>query len=421
MSNGIERPLFGFDLSTVPDIDFAQKDVSIIESQVVTNYENYWYLITRINKTLGRADPVRLFLLNVVYQLCVQRSIIDSTGKQNLIKYARGDNLDNIGARWGPTRGKRLPATSASCMLRFSLSAALPIEAVIPYNTLAQSNSEIQFGTIREVIIPVGQLTVDVPATAVQVGSLGNNLLPGQINQLVSWNAPFLIQVTNITETSGGSERETDDRFRMRIWMAPESFSVAGPYGAYEYWTSSANSNITDVSIWSAPEVAGQVFVYFLMEGGRLPTQDEREQVYAVVNADDIRPLTDWVHAGIGEDEGGAPEVVLYHIDATFYIDQAKAVFAEQIRAGVETAFERYKIWQRSEIGRDINPSVMIQMLMNAGAKRISLRSPNLDPFNPNNIITPRQVAREDGTSELIYGGLEKKDIEEPLIKPLLK
>ena len=32
-----------------------------------------FYLITKINKTLGRGDPVRLFLLSIIYQIVVQR------------------------------------------------------------------------------------------------------------------------------------------------------------------------------------------------------------------------------------------------------------------------------------------------------------------------------------------------------------
>src|SRR6266850_3011754 len=124
MSNGTALPLFGFDSTIIPDIDFCQKDASVIESDVITNYESLFYLVTRINKTLGRADPVRLFLLTIIYQIVVQRSIVDSTGKENLLKYSHGANLDNLGAKWG-VRGGRLQPTSAVTTLRFSLSSPL--------------------------------------------------------------------------------------------------------------------------------------------------------------------------------------------------------------------------------------------------------------------------------------------------------
>ena len=32
-------PLFGFDPSIVPDIDFCVKDASVVESDVITKYE----------------------------------------------------------------------------------------------------------------------------------------------------------------------------------------------------------------------------------------------------------------------------------------------------------------------------------------------------------------------------------------------
>src|SRR5271166_89918 len=110
-------PLFGFDSSVVPDIDFCVKDASLVESDVITNYERLFYTLTQIRKTLARGDPVRLLLLSIIYQIVVQRSIVDSTGKKKLLKYSVGPNLDNLGARWGPTRGRRTQPTKAKTTL----------------------------------------------------------------------------------------------------------------------------------------------------------------------------------------------------------------------------------------------------------------------------------------------------------------
>ena len=65
------------------------------------------------------------------------------------------------------------------------------------------------------------------------------------------------------------------------------------------------------------------------------------------------------------------------------------------------------RLWQRSEIALDINPSKMIEMLMTAGAKRVTLVSPLLD--DPANVINERQIAYETKSSFLHYGGLEDK------------
>jgi phage-related baseplate assembly protein len=397
--------LFGFDLSIVPDIDFAVKDASVIQSEVITNYEEYFYLITQINKTLTRADPVRLFLMTVIYQLVVQRSIIDTTGKQNLIKYSREKNLDNLGARWGPTRGIRLQAKKSSTILRFELATSLAIDVIIPYNTIAQTNSGVRFATIVEGIIRAGDLFVEAAAECEIAGSVGNGFVPGQINDLVSSSGPFVIDVANIVTTSGGYDTESDDRFRARVWMAPESFSVAGPYGAYEYWAASANADIIDVSIYSDPTIAGQVWIYPLMAGGRLPTQIEKDQVYAICNNEWIRPLTDWVFVK-------DLEIVPYHRACTFWITDTKALFAEEIRQGVYKAYDDYTYWQKSTVGLDINPNELTKVLVNAGAKRVYYegQQPN-DPLpwhTPFTVLDEQQLAVEDNPGfGLIYGGLE--------------
>jgi phage-related baseplate assembly protein len=390
-------PLFGYDSSHIPDIDFCQKDASVIESDVITNYENLYHLVTKINKTLGRADPVRLFLLTIIYQIVTQRSIIDSTGKENLLKYSHGANLDNLGAKWG-VRGQRLQATNATTFLRFSLSNQLTSTSPIPLGTIAQSGSGIRFATTQEGIIPPGGLFIDLPATALIVGKSANGLVPGQINQLISWNSPFLVAVSNTVTTSGGADVENDEHFRARIWMAPESFSCAGPYGAYEYFAASANPDIIDVSVWSDAAHAGQVYIYPLMTGGRWPTQAECDQVYAVCNAKNIRPLTDQVFVE-------PPAAVAYTCNVKYWIKTADAQFSADIENKVGQAYSDYLIWQGGKIGRDVNPSKLDQMIVGAGAKRtdISEASSGFE-FT---IVNPQSVAVVNPASALTYMGLE--------------
>jgi phage-related baseplate assembly protein len=395
-------PLFGYDSSAVPDIDFCVKDASKVQSDVLTNYENFFYLETQIKKTLGRGDPVRLFMLTVIYQLVVQRSVVDSTGKQNLLKYSVGDNLDNLGARWGPTRGRRTPPTKAKTTLRFGLSALQNIPIVVPQGTIAQTNDNHQFETDRPLTIPVQTLTGDVPASAINPGTEYNGFVTGQVNSIVQIASPFVTSVTNTTTTSGGAPLEQDPRFRARIWFAPESFSVAGPMEAYQYWGGSANSLIIDISAYSAPEIAGEVHLYTLMEGGILPTQDELDQVYAACNDRRIRPLTDYVFSE-------EPAVISYDIGAYFYIGEENIGFQADIIAKVADALAEYIYWQRTKIGRDVNPSKFIQYIMNAGAKWVDIPdAPDAVVTDPGPVFTKvnmRSVAQEL-TVNLVYGGV---------------
>src|SRR5258705_1786751 len=398
MSNGTQLPLFGFDSTVVPDIDFCQKDASVIESEIITNYEQSYNSITKQNKTLARADPVRLLLLSIIYQFVVQRSVVDSTGKENLIKYAHGDDLDNIGALYGPDRGSRLKSTYASTTIRFSLAdnITLTSDSVVPQDTLVQTSNGIQFATDQSVVISAGATFADVNATAVEIGSVANGFVAGQINGLVQWSAPFLVTAANITTSGGGSDVEEDDHYRARIWMAPESFSTAGPKEAYEYWAASANSNISDVSVWSDAAHAGQVYVYPLMTGGVLPDSNVIAQVYAKCNADDIRPLTDQLFVQ-------APIINQVTANMEYWIDNANAQFEASIMAAVQAAFQDWITWQSSEIGLDIVPSKAIQKMIDAGAKRVAVTTPVFT------VIDEKTLAVIDPASVLTYGGLEEK------------
>ncbi|HAN7490845.1 TPA: baseplate J protein, partial [Escherichia coli] len=70
------------------------------------------------------------------------------------------------------------------------------------------------------------------------------------------------------------------------------------------------------------------------------------------------------------------------------------------IQSEVEKAIDEYKQWQRSVMGRDINPDEIIQRLKNAGAKRLEISSPVFT------VIGETQVARERNIN-CQYAGLE--------------
>lgn len=89
-------------------------------------------------------------------------------------------------------------------------------------------------------------------------------------------------------------ESEDDDRFRRRIQLAPEAFSVAGPEGAYQYHVLTVAPWARDVSaIMSQP---GVVRVTVLRAGDDpIPSEAERETIRLHLQNEAIRPLTDVV------------------------------------------------------------------------------------------------------------------------------
>ena len=332
----------------LPDINFAEKDVATITAEVIARFEK------DSGRTLFPGDPLRLLVLTFIYYLSLQRNNIDFAGKQNLLRYTKDGFIQNIAALVGV---EQLQPRAAVTKLKFTLSTTLPSPTIIPSGTRATPGNKISFATTESVEIPAGQLSVVAHAQCTKPGTIGNGFLPGQINRLTDSFA-FNYSVENIEESQGGADLEDIESLRERIRLAPESFSTAGPYGAYVYWAKTANQLIIDVSVESPSP--GVVEIIPLMQGGEIPTQAVLDEVYAICSADHRRPLTDHVIVR-------KPEVVKYSLDFTYFISRSNAAMGLNIQQRVAEALQEFILWQKSALGRDINPSQLTKMLMRAG------------------------------------------------------
>lgn len=385
-----------YGLPWVPDIDFAQKDPAVIVNEVIEDYQNAFLALTGIAKTLAPGDPVRLHLLVVCHWLSQQRVIIDFTGKQNLLKYARDDYLDNLAALHGE-RTLRIQASPALTILRFSLAAPVAFSATIPKGTLCAAPNQIVFETLDDGVMPIGETEVDVKAAATVAGALGNGFLAGQVNGIINWNQPYAVTVSNTVVTAGGSDKETDEQYRYRIWLGIESFSTCGPHDAYEFWALSAHPDIIQAVVYSAPQIAGEVWIYPLLSGGKVPTQPILDLVLANCRDDTRRPLTDYVSVF-------APTLFQYTLNFDYYILKNNDVLLETIQANVTQAVNDWILWQRSYISRDINCDELRKRCLQAGAKRIVVNSPT-PPFQ---VMAYNQLAVHVATPPVInFAGFE--------------
>ena len=370
------------DLANLPDVSFAPQSTAEIESAVITAYER----LTGV--TLQPADPVRLFLESLAYTLSVQNSLIDLAGKQNLLAYARGAHLDHLGALMGVAR---IPAQPARVMLRFSVPEAVDVAVPIPSGTRATTrDGTILFATAAATEIPAGELAVDAAAFCTVPGAAATGLVPGQIAELLD-RLPWVSGVSNVSVSSDGADVEEDERLRGRIRLAPESFTVAGSSGAYEARMLAVSADIRAVAV-TTPE-PGEVDIRFVLTDGELPDEAMCELVLNALSDETVRPLTDHVLVG-------APDVVEYAVTGRWYLRRADAALLTGVTAAVERALEAYRLWQRSQPGRDINPTRLISLVEQAGAKRVELDSPAFTP------LSATQVARETSL-ELAFGGLE--------------
>lgn len=364
------------------DIVFVENDPEKIRSELLRSCEG------KMGRTLYPADPAALladWLTSIDVQ---QRAYINFAARQNLPRFATGAYLDAVAELFHDV--SRIRPAAARTTLEFTLSVPLETSAVIPAGTRVTPDSKIFFATENEIIIPAGETKGQASAICTVTGIAGNDFPPGAICKPVDV-FPYYHQVRNLTISAGGADWETDADFYQRIRESMETFSTAGPTGAYEYWAKTASALISDVKAFSP--TPGEVDVRILMKDGKLPDEEILRRVQSILSDDRVRPLTDHVTVA-------APEMVTYNVDLTWYLEQNSAVSAVEAEKRVQTALKKYHDWQSGRIGRDVNPSRLMAILMESGIKRAEIREPTFTPVNEN------AVAVEESVS-VINGGFE--------------
>jgi len=382
-------------IDNLPEISFVDKDPLAVETELLNNWQALENTAAatenRQPRTLGAADPLRTVFKTITLAAVSLLQAIDHTGKQNLLAYAIEDNLEHKGIDLAVGRNE---AKAATVTVRFTLSTIRESVVNIPAGTMVTAGNEIFFSVRDTAQILPGNLSIDCVCECLTAGEAGNGYLPGEIVTLVN-PIGFVdpLAVANIDTSAGGIEVESDDSYRERIRTAPEKFTTAGSWDSYKFWARSATQNIIDVSVYR-PE-AGYVNVVLLMTGGTLPSDPERALVSEVLNAEKIRPGTDEVQVL-------APEVISYEVELTYYIRSSDAISVTTIQNKINTAISDFILWQKSKIGRDINPTQLIAAIHNAGAKRVELTLPVTTTIENNQIA----IADMDNIA-IVYGGLE--------------
>lgn len=372
------------DLKKLPAVSFAPLDSARVEREIFRDYE------MRTESTLYPGDPVRLFMDSLAWAATVQNHLIDLAGRQNLLAFASGANLDHLGALMGVAR---IPAQPARCIVRFALPKTLPFAVPVPAGTrVTTRDGKAVFATAGAAEIPPGETFADILVLCLEAGAAGSGLLPGQIECLID-PVPYISAVANLDASAEGADLEDDERLRGRIRLAPESFTVAGSVGQYEARTLAVSADIAEVSVHS-PE-PGVVDVRFVLKNGELPDAAMISLVQAALSAEDVRPLTDRVLVG-------APDPVFYSIRGSWQVKRSDAPMLATIAANVEKAVEEYRLWQRARPGRDIVPSRLVALVQDAGAKRVQVEEPVFTR------ISGTQIAREN-IIEMVFAGLEEE------------
>lgn len=378
-------------MADLPVPVFVSKTVDEIIAEMVERYQQ----IT--NKTLYPAQVEQLLISVMAYQEKLDLTAINESAKQNLVAFSTAPVLDYLGQNVGITR---LPPAKAYCNILFTFQPGHG-SLILPAGLRVRSQDGLVVFT-TDVATAVLSSTNEVPVacTCESEGDSGNGYAEGDISVILDPQA-YLTSAENTTETEGGSDEETDENLRQRIFLAFAQSATAGSRSSYRFYALSANPGIIDVFVAgpNQPDFIdapppGHVHIYPLMADGATTPLQVINQVYTACNAEDVRPLTDTVTVF-------APEGVNYDIEVELTIlttaDQQAIVDA------VTAALEAYAEGRLSALGLDVTEDSITALCMVDGVYSVDVISPASDlvidfnEFGRNQSITVTVAATTNG------------------------
>lgn len=320
-------------MATLSIPQFIERDPDKIVSEIKADFE------TRLNKPLNPGQPEMQIVNSMAYRELLLRSQIQSACEQMLVDLSSGLVLDHLAVLVGV---ERLAATSAKDTLLFVLEDG-HTGVDIPAGTQVQStDGKVIFVTTVEKTVDTDVLEIEIEAECTTSGTIGNGYLAGDINVLLD-PLPFIVSVSNTGTTGAGSDVESDDEFKERIRLAPNSYSVAGPELAYKFWAKTASALIIDVAVVNI--TAGQVNIYPLVADGSETSSEVIDAVQAILSDETIRPLGDGVVVA-------SPTRIEYELEIELEIfpDTVEGDVIDKVTEDLTA----YAVSKRQTLGRDI-------------------------------------------------------------------
>jgi phage-related baseplate assembly protein len=164
---------------------------------------------------------------------------------------------------------------------------------------------------------------------------------------------------------------ESDDEFRRRIQLSWHALNTAGSKEAYEFHALSAHGDVLDAIAYGPPTTnPGYVDVYVLsrIDSG-IPDQALLDAVSAALNAEFVRPMTDFVTVR-------SASVSEYQIEATVYTDPGPSgdvVIGNAEAAAWRFAEQQHRFNSRVDIGG------IYRALRQPGTTHVDLTDPATD------------------------------------------
>lgn len=361
------------------EVKIVDDDLAQSLAATIADYEQ------RAGKVLQPAHIERLLINTFAYREHLLRQQVNEAYRQQHPRFATGLMLDLCG---DDVSTPRLQAQPALTTLRFTAVLSGLEQIALPKGTRVNAG-QTGFVTTEAALLTAAQSSAEVAAECTETGTIGNGWSVGQINSLAERLHPTIeVTAANTTVSAGGAEIEDDEAYRERVLLAPESFSVAGPVGAYQYWARQASPAVVDVYVANDTDgggqpIGGRVAVTVLAKDG-LPNAELIGKIQAALSAEKRRPLCDMVVVK-------APTAVDYTLDAELTL--FTGTDARTAKAAAEQAWAVYEAVRRSRLGLDIVPLDIQTALKVAGVYNVVLH--NL----PLTVVKPDQWARCTSTT----------------------
>lgn len=187
--------------------------------------------------------------------------------------------------------------------------------------------------------------------------------------------------------TGAAAVMESDTDFRRRVQLAPHSFSVAGPEGAYLFHALSAHGDVADASVVS-PAPTEIVVTILSHSGDGVPSAPVLAAVDAALQGP-VRPMCDFVTVQ-------AVELVDFEIEAELFVFAGPD--AGLILATAQDSLAAFLAKAR-RLGRDIPLSAITAALHVANVQRVNVIAPAADV-----LISPAQIGAPSAITVTVAG-----------------
>jgi phage-related baseplate assembly protein len=353
-------------------LEFLNTDTKTILAELTAAFE------AESGRVLYPSQVENLLLHVQAYREALLRQDVQHSAEQNLIAYAIGRHLDELGANKDMPR---IQPRAAECRVRFKLDDADPQGRSFPVGTrLTTADKSVAFETTGLCHVLRGdEVSTEGSARCTVPGTGGNGLKVGVVC-CIDPPQPG-VSVSNVTATEGGCDLELDGDFRERLKLSSARFG-GGTAAAYRLQALSVSGLVADALAVRAETAGavedakrGDILIYILPKDADLKAEAglPRELLDLVedrCNQDTVRMIGDRVYARYAERR-------TYAIEAELTVFEGQD--ADIVKDRVTSLAHEFAKGHSAKLGADVTPTQVMLALAPAreGLYSVKLKQPS--------------------------------------------